>query len=113
MPRAPRKPPTSPPEGAAPVRIARARAPRAKPAAPPTAIAPPPPGSLLTEEDLYLFHEGSHFHIQTKLAAHPALREGAAGVQFGVWAPNAVSVSVIGDFNSWDGAANPLAPRGA
>jgi 1,4-alpha-glucan branching enzyme len=105
MPRAPRKP-------TSPAPPARARALRSKPAGPSSAPAPPPPGSLLTEEDLYLFHEGSHFHIQTKLGAHLALREGATGVQFGVWAPNASSVSVIGDFNSWDGAANPLVPRG-
>ena len=73
---------------------------------------PTPAGSLLTEEDLYLFHEGSHFHAQAKLGAHPSIREDTAGVQFGVWAPNAASVSVVGDFNSWDGAGNPLAPRG-
>jgi len=73
---------------------------------------PAPSGSLLTEEDLYLFHEGSHFYAQAKLGAHPSIHEGTAGVQFGVWAPNAASGSVVGDFNSWDGAANPLAPRG-
>jgi 1,4-alpha-glucan branching enzyme len=69
--------------------------------------APARPPSLLSEDDLYLFNEGSHFRIFDKLGAHPV--EG--GVVFGVWAPNAERVSVIGDFNGWDPGAHPLSPR--
>jgi len=51
------------------------------------------------------------FRIQDKLGAHPMTVKGAAGTYFAVWAPNANFVSVIGDFNGWDKAANRLAPR--
>jgi 1,4-alpha-glucan branching enzyme len=54
--------------------------------------------------DQYLFREGTHARLYEKLGAHRA-RE---GVRFGVWAPNARSVSVVGDFNGWDPRANPL-----
>jgi len=67
------------------------------------------PHSRITDEDLYLFNEGSHFRIWDKLGAHPA----GGGTQFAVWAPNAESVSVIGDHNGWDAGANPLRPRGS
>src|SRR5437016_2861025 len=63
--------------------------------------------SRLTDDDLYLFNEGSQFRLHEKLGA--ALTD--QGAHFGVWAPNAESVSVIGDFNGWDAAAHPLAPR--
>src|SRR5690348_3838376 len=69
--------------------------------------------SLLTEEDLYLFNEGSHFRLYDKLGAHPAQFGGVAGTSFAVWAPGAGSVAVIGDFNGWDKGAHPLRPRGA
>jgi 1,4-alpha-glucan branching enzyme len=65
--------------------------------------------TAITEEDLYWFNEGTHRRLGDKLGAHP-LPEG--GTRFAVWAPNASAVAVIGDFNSWDGAANPLGPRG-
>jgi 1,4-alpha-glucan branching enzyme len=68
-----------------------------------------PTTSLLTQDDLYLFNEGSHFRLYEKLGAHPV--EG--GTIFGVWAPNAETVSVIGDFNAWDPRAHPLQPRGS
>jgi len=71
------------------------------------------PHSLLTEDDLFLFNEGSHFQIHTKLGAHPCSFDGRAGTFFAVWAPNANWVSVIGDFNGWDTAAHPLGPRGS
>jgi 1,4-alpha-glucan branching enzyme len=71
-----------------------------------TETAPP---SLINETDLYLFNEGSHFRLWEKLGAHPT----AAGTHFAVWAPNAESVSVIGDHNGWDPRINPLHWRGS
>ncbi len=64
--------------------------------------------SPITDDDLYLFNEGSHFRLWEKLGAH--FVEG--GTWFAVWAPNAESVSVVGPFNRWDPAASPLARRG-
>ena len=69
--------------------------------------------SSLTDLDLHLFGEGSHHHIYQKLGAHPSERDGAHGTQFAVWAPNAQRVSVVGDFNSWDGGRHPLHRRGS
>jgi 1,4-alpha-glucan branching enzyme len=65
----------------------------------------------LTDFDLYLFGEGNHTRIYDKLGAHLAVVDGVAGTQFAVWAPNAASVAVIGDFNGWDGRRDPLAAR--
>ena len=65
--------------------------------------------SLLTPFDLHLFNEGTHGHLYEKLGAHPSTEP--EGATFAVWAPNADSVSVIGDFNSWDKNANQLHPR--
>ncbi len=62
---------------------------------------------MLTEQDIYLFKEGSFFRAYEKLGAHPS----AEGTHFAVWAPNARSVAVVGDFNGWDGKANPLSVR--
>ncbi|HSK99623.1 MAG TPA: 1,4-alpha-glucan branching protein GlgB [Rubrobacteraceae bacterium] len=58
---------------------------------------------LLGEQDLYLFGEGNHLRLYEKLGAHPTVLEGVAGTSFAVWAPNARRVSVIGEFNLWDG----------
>jgi 1,4-alpha-glucan branching enzyme len=69
--------------------------------------------SLLTEDDLYLFNEGSHFRLYRKLGAHPAEVAGKTGTYFAVWAPDAERVSVIGDFNNWDSRKNKLAPKGS
>ena len=66
-------------------------------------------GWQLSATDLHLFNEGTHRGLADKLGAHPL---GEAGTAFAVWAPNARAVSVIGDFNGWDAAAHPLAPRG-
>jgi 1,4-alpha-glucan branching enzyme len=63
-------------------------------------------GPELTADDLYLFAEGTHGRLADKLGAHPH----AAGTSFAVWAPNAEGVSVIGDFNGWDAASDPLSP---
>src|SRR6267143_5979937 len=65
--------------------------------------------SLITSFDLHLFNEGTHSHLYDKLGAH--LTDEPEGALFAVWAPNADSVSVIGDFNSWDKSANQLHPR--
>jgi 1,4-alpha-glucan branching enzyme len=59
--------------------------------------------SVIGDQDLYLFGEGSHLRLYDKLGAHPMELEGVAGTSFAVWAPNARRVSVIGDFNFWDG----------
>src|SRR5512142_1216344 len=68
-----------------------------------------PAADLLTEFDLHLFHEGTHYRLFDKLGAHLTRRDGLAGVHFAVWAPNAREVSVCGDFNQWSREANPLA----
>jgi 1,4-alpha-glucan branching enzyme len=68
--------------------------------------------SLLTDDDLYLFNQGSHFRLYEKLGAHPMEHEGKEGAHFAVWAPDAQKVSVMGDFNGWDKASHPLRPRG-
>jgi len=62
----------------------------------------------LGELDLYLIREGRHFEIYKKLGAHPMIHDGVKGVSFAVWAPNALRVSVIGDFNHWDGRIYPM-----
>jgi 1,4-alpha-glucan branching enzyme len=66
----------------------------------------------LTEEDLYLFNEGTHGGLADKLGSHLMRVDETDGTYFAVWAPNAESVSVIGDFNSWDPRPHPLRPRG-
>lgn len=67
--------------------------------------------SVFSEQDTYLFKEGNHFRLYDKLGARLAVVDGQAGVQFAVWAPNAKSVSVIGNFNYWDRQTHPLFPR--
>ena len=64
--------------------------------------------STLSDFDLYLIGEGTHYRSYEKLGAHPLTLEGVAGVRFAVWAPNARRVSVVGDFNGWDGRAHPM-----
>ena len=69
---------------------------------------------MLTEQDIYLFREGTHFRAYEKLGAH-VIDGGpgrSAGTQFSVWAPNAESVSVVGDFNNWRTGEHPLELRG-
>lgn len=57
----------------------------------------------ITDFDIHLFAEGNHQRIYEKMGAHPIVKDGISGVYFAVWAPNARNVSIIGDFNSWDG----------
>ncbi|MGH9326947.1 MAG: 1,4-alpha-glucan branching protein GlgB [Terriglobia bacterium] len=68
--------------------------------------------SLLTDDDLYYFNEGTHYRIYRKLGAHLAESGGIQGVHFAVWAPNAERVCVMGDFNHWDKTSCPLSIRG-
>ncbi len=67
--------------------------------------------SRLTDGDVYLFREGTHAKLYEKLGAHAAKLNGRAGTVFGVWAPNAESVSVVGDFNAWDATSAPMTAR--
>lgn len=64
--------------------------------------------SMITEFDTYLFAEGKNYDIYEKLGAHPMTIDGVKGTYFAVWAPNARRVSVVGDFNMWDGILNPM-----
>ncbi len=66
----------------------------------------------IPEFDLHLFTEGHHWHIYRLLGSHPYEVEGVAGVLFATWAPNAARVSVVGDFNGWDGRRHPMRIRG-
>jgi 1,4-alpha-glucan branching enzyme len=66
------------------------------------------PRPVLTKDDLYLFNEGRHNRLYDRLGAHPRISAGVEGTNFGVWAPNAESVCVIGDFNSWNPDDTPL-----
>ena len=91
-PETPASPPTSPDE--APTMTAKAAV------------------SGLSDFDVYLLNEGTHYRAYEKLGAHVGTRDGREGVQFAVWAPNASTVSVIGDFNGWNPDATPMARRG-
>ena len=62
----------------------------------------------VTEYDMYLFGEGTHYNIYEKLGAHPGKKGRKKGVYFDVWAPNASNVWVIGSFNDWDETATPM-----
>ena len=65
----------------------------------------------LTEFDLHLFHEGKHRRAYEFLGAHEHVVDDVGGVLFAVWAPNAERVSVVGDFNRWDGRTHPMRVR--
>ncbi len=68
--------------------------------------------SLLTDDDAYLFNEGTHYDLWRKLGAHVVPEDRDRGAYFAVWAPNAEQVSVVGDFNRWDKDSHQLRPRG-
>jgi len=67
--------------------------------------------SLFTDHDIYLFKQGSHFRLYDKLGSHCITVDGASGTYFAVWAPNAETVSVIGDFNGWNRDSHRLNAR--
>src|SRR6266700_3583992 len=67
--------------------------------------------SLLSSDDLYLFNEGRNYRAYNHLGAHPATFDGEAGTCFSVWAPNASKVSVVGNFNDWNGNSHRLEPK--
>lgn len=69
------------------------------------------PFSLLTDFDIGLFKSGRHFRLYEKLGSHVLENQGTLGTYFGVWAPNAQSVSVFGDFNGWNTESHQLMPR--
>jgi 1,4-alpha-glucan branching enzyme len=75
----------------------------------PDAYAFPP---VLTDFDLHLLGEGSHWQSYEKMGAHVREIAGVQGVEFAVWAPNALRVSVVGDFNRWDGRVHAMRARG-
>jgi 1,4-alpha-glucan branching enzyme len=66
----------------------------------------------MTGHDLYLFREGTHSRLYEKLGAHLTEADGRVATRFSVWAPNAQSVCVIGDFNGWDPSAHPMSQAG-
>jgi 1,4-alpha-glucan branching enzyme len=68
--------------------------------------------SLISDHDIYLFREASHYKLYDKMGAHIVEHNGEQGTFFAVWAPNAEYVSVIGDFNDWNGESHPLNVRG-
>ena len=70
-------------------------------------------GPVLGEMDEYLLGEGTHQRIWQVLGAHLKTHEGVDGTAFAVWAPNAARVSVVGDFNIWDGRRHPMRRRGS
>ena len=67
---------------------------------------------ILSDLDLYLLGEGTHLELYDKLGAHPMRHDGVDGVAFAVFAPNARRVSVVGDFNLWDGRRHAMRVRG-
>jgi 1,4-alpha-glucan branching enzyme len=69
--------------------------------------------TLLSDHDIYLFNEGSHFRLYEKLGAHTARINNIEGTYFAVWAPDAERVSVLGNFNNWNDSSHLLSPRGS
>jgi 1,4-alpha-glucan branching enzyme len=68
-------------------------------------------GPLLGDVDVHLLAEGKHYELSRTLGAHAMVINGVVGVRFAVWAPNARRVSVVGEFNQWDGRRHPMRPR--
>ncbi|MEO7019466.1 MAG: 1,4-alpha-glucan branching protein GlgB [Ktedonobacteraceae bacterium] len=76
-----------------------------------TVMTEPEPETIFSDFDLYLFGQGKHYHLYEKMGAHVRTLNGVVGTHFAVWAPNALTVSVIGDFNQWNRSANPMQRR--
>jgi 1,4-alpha-glucan branching enzyme len=70
-------------------------------------------GRVISDYDLYLFGEGNNVRVYERFGAHPMTLGEASGVHFAVWAPNAQRVSVVGDFNNWDGRVHPMRVLGS
>ena len=64
--------------------------------------------STINETDLYLYHQGTNYYTYRLLGAHCVQQAGVNGVRFAVWAPHAKTVSVVGDFDRWDGRRLPM-----
>jgi len=88
------------------------KAPAKRTAAKTTAPKKTTPEVFVSEEDCYLFGQGTHYDIYEKLGAHPSVKDGQKGYFFGVWAPNAGQVHVIGEFNGWNEEQNPMTKVG-
>jgi 1,4-alpha-glucan branching enzyme len=69
--------------------------------------------TLLTDDDLHLFNEGTHYRLYEKVGSHPMKADGEEGTHFAVWAPNAEQVWVMGDFNDWNKWSHRLQVRGS
>ena len=69
-------------------------------------------GPVVSEFDMHLFSEGNQHRLYDMLGAHPFTLDGVKGVKYAVWAPNAKRVSLVGNFNNWDGRRNPMRNRG-
>lgn len=67
--------------------------------------------SVITESDCYIYGKGTHYEIYEKLGAHPMMVDGVYGVYFAVWAPHAKRVSIVGNFNMWDGRLHSMRGR--
>ena len=70
------------------------------------------PTVFISQDDQYLFAQGTHYDIYEKLGAHPSCEDGVDGMFFAVWAPNAKQVYVIGEFNDWNESATPMTKLG-
>jgi len=63
---------------------------------------------FISQDDRYYFGQGVHYEIYKKLGSHPSVEDGVSGYHFAVWAPNAGSVHLIGEFNDWDESSHPM-----
>ncbi len=63
---------------------------------------------IISRDDCYLFGKGTHYNIYQKLGSHACTINGTSGMYFAVWAPHAISVHLVGDFNHWDATATPM-----
>ena len=70
------------------------------------------PTVFISQDDQYLFAQGTHYDLYEKLGAHPSCEDGEEGMFFAVWAPNAKQVYVIGEFNDWNESATPMTKLG-